>query len=223
MLVLLERIRSGLGQRVETSLSRTSTLHQLPFMIDFAGQAWSEPRGPEATGWGPLNRLYETSDGWLYVAAVRDGDLERLADVEGLAGAGEWPAAACAAELARRFRGEMGLVWQHRLLQAGVAAQVYRDIATVARDAVVVDRRLTIERDHPALGRGLEIGVVARFRSFPGRELAPASAPGYHTVPILDEIGYGTELDSLLAERVVAVSYPDMGTRHCGQPLRQGN
>jgi crotonobetainyl-CoA:carnitine CoA-transferase CaiB-like acyl-CoA transferase len=204
MLALLERGRSGTGQRVETSLSRTSTLHQLPFMIDFAGQAWLEPRGQEATGWGPLDRLYPASDGWLYLAAIRGGDLQRLNRVEGLAGADTWPPAALPAELARRLAGEPGRVWQERLLQAGVAAHVYRDIATVARDPLVMDRRLTVEREHPGLGRGLEIGVIPRFRSFPGRELAPACAPGHHTASILQEAGYGAELESLLAEAVVA-------------------
>ena len=207
MLALLERARSGTGQRVEASLSRTSTLHQVPFMIDFTGQSWQEPRGPQATGWGPLNRLYQTADGWLYLAAVREGDLERLGRVEGLSGAGSWTQAARSAELARCFGGETSQVWQHRLLQAGIAAHVYRDIATVARDEVVRERRLTLEREHPGLGRGLEIGVIAKFRSYPGRELAPACAPGHHTAPILEEMGYGAELDSLLAEQVVALPF----------------
>lgn len=205
MLALLERDRSGVGQRVETSLSRTSTLHQLPFMVDFAGQTWSEPRGQEAMGWGPLDRLYQTSDGWLYLAAVRDGDLQRLSRVEGLAGAESGTPAERSAKLIRRFASASGHAWQERLLRAGVAAQVYRDIATVRRDGLVLARRLTVEREHPGLGRGLETGVVARFGSFPARELAPACAPGYHTAPILDEVGYGGELDSLLAEAVVAV------------------
>ena len=216
MLALLERDRSGTGQRVETSLSRTSTLHQLPFVVDFAGQTWSEPRGPEAMGWGPLDRLYRTSDGWLYLAAVRDGDLERLSRVEGLAGAGSWTPAERSAELTRRFASASGDTWHERLLPAGVAAHIYRDIASLRRDEAVMARRLTVEREHPGLGRGLETGVVARFGSFPGRELAPACAPGYHTASILQEMGYGGELDSLLADVVVALPSPKSPSRTAG-------
>jgi len=55
---LLHRLRTGEGQRVETSLGHAATFLQLPYLQTYAGKAWDEPSGPEAKGWGPLQRLY---------------------------------------------------------------------------------------------------------------------------------------------------------------------
>ena len=38
-------------------------------MHDYAGKVWDEPRGREALGAGPAQRLYQAEDGWLFVGA----------------------------------------------------------------------------------------------------------------------------------------------------------
>ena len=77
--------------RHPASLSGSATFLQVPFRIDFAGQVWDEPRGLQAPGWGPLDRLSQARDRWLCVTAVAD-DLPRLAmvgyDLGGAAHAG---------------------------------------------------------------------------------------------------------------------------------------
>jgi crotonobetainyl-CoA:carnitine CoA-transferase CaiB-like acyl-CoA transferase len=207
LLALLNRRHSGSAQRVETSLSRTSTLHQLPFMIDFPGRASTEPRGRDATGWGPFDRLYRAADGWIYLAAVRLGDTQRLAAIDGLEDAEHWTCEQAQEQLARCFAGQSAEYWQDQLLRVGIAAAVYRDIASLIRDENVMRRGLIVEHDHPGLGRGLGIGVIARFASYPGRAIAPASAPGWHTRQLLDELGLGSRYESLLADGVVCGPY----------------
>ena len=61
--------KAGVGQRVQACLSRSGGLTQLPFMLDYEGKVWDEPAGPEAVGYGPLDRIFRTADGWFYLVA----------------------------------------------------------------------------------------------------------------------------------------------------------
>src|SRR5215207_3523055 len=83
-LALLHRQRTGRGQFVNTSLSYTACTLQSLFMYDFQGKTWDEPRGQEAKGFGPLQRLYQAADGWFFLGA-RDRERPELAGAEGLA------------------------------------------------------------------------------------------------------------------------------------------
>jgi len=78
LLGLRERERSGEGNLVETSLARATSLEQLMYMVhpvsaeSCIAETWraeSEPRGTDSKGWGPLQRLYDTSDGTIFVGA----------------------------------------------------------------------------------------------------------------------------------------------------------
>ena len=64
MLGLYQRFRTGGGCIVRATLTQTATLHQAPYMLDYAGKQWDEPRGLDTKGWGPLQRMYLASD-WL--------------------------------------------------------------------------------------------------------------------------------------------------------------
>ena len=71
-LALLHRRRTGEGQFVDSALAYTATMLQSALLQDYKGKEWNEPHGQEATGSGPLNRLYQASDGWLFLAARRN-------------------------------------------------------------------------------------------------------------------------------------------------------
>lgn len=104
--------------RHPASLSGSATFLQVPFRIDFAGQVWDEPRGLQAPGWGPLDRLYQARDRWLCVTVVAD-DLPRLAMVSGLEGMAGVPAPRRGDELAVRVSKESATTWVARLTQVG--------------------------------------------------------------------------------------------------------
>ena len=68
VLGLVERTRTGGALQVETSLAATSQLLQLPFLYDYDGRPpFDEPSGPDALGEHALYRLYQTSDGWIFL------------------------------------------------------------------------------------------------------------------------------------------------------------
>ena len=58
-LALLHRRRTGEGQFVDSALAYTATMLQSALLQDYKGKEWNEPHGQEATGSGPLNRLYQ--------------------------------------------------------------------------------------------------------------------------------------------------------------------
>jgi len=76
LLALLHRKRTGKGQFVDTALAYTATMLQSELLQEYSGKKWDEPRGQEALGRGPLDRLYEASDGWLYLV-MRQEDCSR--------------------------------------------------------------------------------------------------------------------------------------------------
>ena len=59
MLALLERERSGRGQKIDTSLAYTASTFSSAYMVDFEGFESNEISGPAAKGTSPLSRLYQ--------------------------------------------------------------------------------------------------------------------------------------------------------------------
>src|SRR5205085_2694195 len=81
-LALLHRRRTGQGQFVDSALAYTATMLQSALLQDYEGKQWNEPHGQDAKGTGPFNRLYEASDGWLFLAAG-GADIARCAELAG--------------------------------------------------------------------------------------------------------------------------------------------
>jgi crotonobetainyl-CoA:carnitine CoA-transferase CaiB-like acyl-CoA transferase len=204
IMALIDRRRTGRGQTIETALSRTAGLHQIPFMIGFEGRIWDEPTGPEAMGWGPLDRLYETSEGFIYLAARENGALTRIASVEGLAGVADLPDEELSTELTTRFARRPAQHWEDELRAVDVSAHVYLNITAVMNSDIAKARNLSVLREYPGLGPARGIGVVARFSSMPGRVVAPVAAPGWDTEAILKEHGFADQIESLMKDEIVA-------------------
>jgi crotonobetainyl-CoA:carnitine CoA-transferase CaiB-like acyl-CoA transferase len=75
---LLARTRLGRGQHVGVTLCAASCLLQSEFLTRADGSSGSYPAGGrDFAGPGPLDRLYQTSDGWVRLAAV-PGQLPAL-------------------------------------------------------------------------------------------------------------------------------------------------
>ena len=52
------------------TLDHAATFLQLPYLQSYAGKVWDEPSGPQATGCGPLQRLYYAADTWFFLGTV---------------------------------------------------------------------------------------------------------------------------------------------------------
>jgi crotonobetainyl-CoA:carnitine CoA-transferase CaiB-like acyl-CoA transferase len=187
LLGLYHRGRSGEAQHVQAALSRTATILQLPFMLDYAGRRWDEPSG-DAKGWGPLDRLYEAADGWVYLAAVRPGDLARLSAVEGFRDL-ELSDGDLETTLAARFLETSALVLAERLTRAGIAAHVLSTVEDNMEDPVARRRGLSVVQHHPAVGERRAVGRWARLSLTPLRDLQAAPPLGWDGRDVLAGVG----------------------------------
>ena len=66
-LALHERNRTGKGQSVDSGLALTAGLLQSPYFLDYEGYRRVDIEGTDARGYSAGSRLYEASDGWLYI------------------------------------------------------------------------------------------------------------------------------------------------------------
>jgi len=201
-LALLHRRRTGEGQFVDSALAYTATLLQSALLQDYAGKQWNEPHGQEATGSGPLNRLYECGDGWLFFAA-RAGELANcaaLADLASLSDAG------LARELETRMRSRGVAAWVELLNKAGIGAHcVVPSLVELMTDPLVRARGLAITRDHEGFGPITTTAPAIRLSRTPVTAGRPAAKPGSDAASVLAEIGLGSELQRLIRDGVIAV------------------
>lgn len=201
LLALYHRVVTGEGQHVQSSLVQAGTHHQVPFLVGFSGREWDEPSGPDAKGTGPLDRLYRTSDGWFYLAALGIGDAARVAEATGVTGVDEDSLAAVFAD---------GTVekWVARLGEAGVAAHALVDIDDLMEDDYVRTSRLSVVRDHAGVGPVRMVGPAARLSRTPVLVTDPAPPPGTHTYDVVREAGLADRYEELCAAGAVADSLP---------------
>ncbi|MFE5699350.1 CoA transferase [Rhodococcus koreensis] len=204
MLALLDRLRTGAGQQVNASLSRTATLHQLPFAIGYDGRSWDEPSGPEATGRHALDRLYRARDGWFYLAAGSDG-RDLLAQVAGLAESVAVPDGHLGAWLVPHFAARGVAEAVAELRTAGIGAHRYVPVIDLVEDPTALRRGLLAVVDHPGIGRAFGIGhpVFGTFEDS-ARPFLAARRPGLDTVDVVEELGAGRLLDDLIGSGAVA-------------------
>jgi crotonobetainyl-CoA:carnitine CoA-transferase CaiB-like acyl-CoA transferase len=203
IVALYHRLRGGPGQHVHTALSQTSTVVQLPFMISYKGKVWNEPRGIEATGWGPLDRLYAAKDGHFYLAAHGADALQKIAAIKDLDGVDKLAGDELAKELATRFQKEPAATWASRFNMAGVAAHVYRPQHEVMEDPLSKQRRLSIVTDHPGFGPIRTVGITGKMSLTQPRITRPVPAPGLDTALVLEELGLGDQVDGLVERGAV--------------------
>ncbi len=202
-LALLHRQRTGQGQHVDTALAYTAMTLQSPYMQRYEGKEWDEPRGQEALGSGPLHRMYQASDAWVFVGA-RESDLARMGHVLGLPGLEELQDAALEQALEERFLGDAADAWVGRLIEAGVGAQrVVTDVRELMEDPWVKAHGLSLTREHEELGLITTCGPAPRLSRTPVRPGNPASRPGSDAREILEEAGLGSEFERLVEAGVI--------------------
>jgi crotonobetainyl-CoA:carnitine CoA-transferase CaiB-like acyl-CoA transferase len=203
-LALFHRGRSGVGQEVETSLAAAATLLQLPYLQSYAGKVWDEPAGPDALGWGPLQRLYQASDGGLFLGAA-ESQRVTLDAVPGLSGIMGLTGAELESALATRFASRPVAEWVSALTGAGLGAHAVVPVAQIVQDPWVVAHGLAVTREHRGGDMITTIGPPARLSRTPVTPGRPVSPPGGDAAEILGRIGLADRLADLVAKRVIAL------------------
>jgi crotonobetainyl-CoA:carnitine CoA-transferase CaiB-like acyl-CoA transferase len=199
---LYHRGPSGEGQRTWTSLVASSLTMQSGELVRFEGRPPAQRGGRDFVGPSPVDRFYQTADGWLRVQAP---SLAALAEALGLAGArfrdpNAVEAALAAMPLARALE---------QLNGAGIPAVPSRHTTEVARDPAIVATGLVEEHCFPD---GKPYLIPSRYARFSRTEQAPlADAPGIgeHSRDVLMEAGLSAEeIDDLIEQRIVIQGAP---------------
>src|SRR6266542_2890663 len=212
---ILQRERTGLGQRVDGSLLETAVsllaYHAEGYLL--AGVV------PKALGSGHPSlspyRNFRCKDGqWIFIAAANDRFWQRLARALGLDGMASDPRFAVnqqrvahRRELEAMLEELIGGYDREPLLklleEADVPATPVNTVDQVMNDPQTIERGIVQRAVHPRLGEIPVVGTPLKFsRMSPGvRRAAPLR--GEHTDSILAECGYSAPQISELREKQV--------------------
>ncbi len=216
----VERLKTGTGQRVDTSLFEAGVTHTYwQSAIALATGETPEPMGSAH----PLSAPYEafqTADGWINLGASSQATWERVPPTLAL------PDLLCDLRfstnkdrmkhreelreaLQSRFRERTTEDWLERLDSAGVPAGPILSIPDMLHHPQTLERNMVTEVDHARLGKTQTLGSPVKFSETPGGVERAAPLLGQHTREVLTESGMtGAEIDSLIVEGVALAAEP---------------
>lgn len=209
-LALLHRERTGEGQRGAYSLAATATLLQLCELVRYSGRPPAVTGGRDFKGPHPLDRFYETSDGWIRLQALTDDlDLGRLVALGKREAEDGSSPKQLAGILADRL-GDMVAADAVQWLQGmGIPAVVARKVSDAQRDESLLEGEFVHARP-AAGGRNMYApGRLARFSRTQRRGPMLVAGVGESTVSILKDAGLTeSRIASLIADKVVVQGEP---------------
>jgi len=210
-----ERLKTGQGQQVETSLLEAGITHTYwQSAICFATGV-----APGAMGTAhPLNAPYQavrTKDGHIVIGPNNDRLWRAMLAVIGVPELAEDPRfrangdrmanlAALIEALEERFATRTCAEWLKILDDAGVPAGPIHDVKEMHEDPHTLAREMVVEVEHPVAGPVKTIGHPLKFSRTPGKVALAAPLFGQHTAEVLGEYGFSeAEIEALAAEGAV--------------------
>jgi crotonobetainyl-CoA:carnitine CoA-transferase CaiB-like acyl-CoA transferase len=211
MAALYERLRTGRGQYVDTSLFEAG----LAFSVWEATQYFSGAGIPEPTGSahrvGAPYQAFRCADGYITIGAWNDRLFGRLAD---LLGHPEWRErpefATSSSRVAHRTAlaalvEEMTVIRPRRhwldLLEAhDIPCGPINNYEEALRSPQAAARGMVQQIDHPTLGRVETLGSPLKLSAAPPETGRPAPRLGEHTMQVLREAGYTDEAIAMMRD-----------------------
>lgn len=200
ILGLCARSASGKGQKIFLDMFGANAYANWDDFFSYP----DKPRRPNVDsngfGLGPLYRLYEASDGWVFLAAVSPNEKQLLAHALHV----EIDNQNLESRLEGLFKSKTVAEWETELTGIGIgcveaSGPVPPQFFMV--DEHVAQEGILIEATHPEWGTYKRLGPMSVFdnASYAGTEAAGGS-----TISLLRELGYnGDSIDKLVKEDVV--------------------
>jgi crotonobetainyl-CoA:carnitine CoA-transferase CaiB-like acyl-CoA transferase len=226
MLGLAARLLTGKGQYIETSMMNSNLYCNSDDAFSYAGKPERLVPNKDQLGLEATYRLYETAQGWIFLAARFDSEFialcrelgrDDLAQDKRFVG---WSAriahaTALEAELARVFLAHTAQEWEQRLT-AGDIGCVRADGPSHVRylhqdpqPRAIGFMTLTRSREflaHAPDGRYWRHGPVVRFSATPCEAGKPYDGLGSHTRSVLSELGFDeTKIDRLAQQGAIGL------------------
>jgi crotonobetainyl-CoA:carnitine CoA-transferase CaiB-like acyl-CoA transferase len=168
-------------------------------------------------GLNPLYRFYETSDGWLCIACLREKDwgaLVKALDRPDLAsdarfsdGAARLASPELAEELAGILRTRPAAAWFDALEASGAPCEIVSDTFCDDwyEDPHIRQNEMVTTYRHPFAGEVNQLGRLVTFSNGDAPLDKPPVVPGQHTRELLSELGYDdTTIQGLLDNGIAA-------------------
>lgn len=204
----IERLRTGQGQYVDTSLLEASLVHTYwPAALALATGVSAGPMGSAHPVAAPY-QAFPTRDGWINIGAISQSNWERTAAVLGRP---DLPSDPRFVGNGDRMRHRDALVeemsaalaerdtddWVERFERAGVPAGPVKTMGQVLEDPQVKARGMLVEVEHPVAGNVTALGCPIKFSGGDGVSRRGAPLYGEHTGQVLVELGYS--MDEIVA------------------------
>jgi crotonobetainyl-CoA:carnitine CoA-transferase CaiB-like acyl-CoA transferase len=192
---LLVRDRTGIAQPMLTSMLTSSAQMLCDDLTLYDGRPPTIAPDAELYGYGARYRLYETADGWVYLAAPGahewPGLVEAMAGIVDLTGL-DTDDAALAAALTTGFLAQSAAAWERHMLAHDVGCVA---LAMVPPESVLLSDEFgrasgfVTDVVHPVIDEHPRLTpLVSLSRS--GGVAGPGSTIGQHTDQILEWLGY---------------------------------
>ena len=225
VLGLRARDLSGNGQRVRVTMLNANAWTNADEYYDYAGRPGIAVPDADVHGLHALYRLYRCREGWVFLGCLFQdewetfcrtlGRLDLLADrrfTNRQARAAN--DAALVAEIAGIFATRSAAEWESLLLKADIGcvrADEAVEGAFYADHPHAKANALSVEVDHPLVGKHLRYGGLVEFSLTPGLYRTSAQI-GQHTRPLLREIGYDDQqIEALGSRGIVQWAAPAAG------------
>jgi crotonobetainyl-CoA:carnitine CoA-transferase CaiB-like acyl-CoA transferase len=210
MLGLAARVLCGTGQYIETSMMNSNVYCNSDDAFDYAGKPPRQMPDKAQLGLEATYRLYETKEGWIFLAARFDSEFSALCRAIGRADLLQdrrfvtWTAriangAALAAEFEPIFRNRTAEEWEAMLtaldigaVQADRASHVrylHSDPQPLATGFMVMTSSPEFA-DKASGGRYWRHAPVVKFSETPCEAGKSYEGPGQHTRQVLRQLGY---------------------------------
>jgi crotonobetainyl-CoA:carnitine CoA-transferase CaiB-like acyl-CoA transferase len=206
---------TGAGQRVDVSLLAST----LSILVNQAQNAFVGGEAPGRLGNAHPNivpyETFPTADGEIAIAAGSERQWPRLCRALGLPALADDPRFATNGDrvanrlelistLRERLAERTSAEWLTALDAADVPAGPINDVAEAFASPWSADRGMTIDLDHPVLGRTRQVAPPFELSLTPASVRTPPPLLGEQTDEILGELGYGAaEIGALRQAGVV--------------------